>query len=177
MKNRIKTFAIVAMILMIPFSGEAQNRKEARRAKKETRRIEAAIRDSLMKYASEEELVELGYGKVRRRDLTTSVSKVDLDQKTVSSYTDMGEFLMGRVPGLQVTKTGDTYKYVIRSTNTIYGNTDPIFVVDGMTVDDISYLNPSDVDHVEVLKDAASAAIYGTEGGNGVILITTKRLK
>lgn len=82
---------------------------------------------------------------------------------------------MGKVPGLLVQKVGGTYKFVIRSTATIYGDTDPLFVVDGVRTDDISYLNPNDVDHVEVLKDAASASIYGTEGGNGVILITTRR--
>lgn len=163
------------MLLLIPFATDAQDRKAERRAKKEARKIEAAIRDSLRRIAAEEELVDLGYGKVRRKLVTSSVSKVSLTEKSASSYTDMGEFLMGRVPGLTVTKTGNGYKYVIRSTNTIYGNTDPLFVVDGMTVDDISYLNPSDVDHVEVLKDASSAAIYGTQGGNGVILITTKK--
>jgi TonB-dependent SusC/RagA subfamily outer membrane receptor len=108
-------------------------------------------------------------------DVTSSVSKVSVDEKTVTSYSDMGTYLMGRVPGLTVTKTGNGYRYSIRSSDTIYGNTEPLFVVDGVTVDDISYLNPSDVDHVEVLKDAASASIYGTQGGNGVILITTKR--
>ena len=163
------------MLLLIPFATDAQDRKAERRAKKEARKIEAAIRDSLRRIAAEEELVDLGYGKVRRKLVTSSVSKVSLTEKSASSYTDMGEFLMGRVPGLTVTKTGNGYKYVIRSTNTIYGNTDPLFVVDGMTVDDISYLNPSDVDHVEVLKDVSSAAIYGTQGGNGVILITTKK--
>ena len=167
--------AALLICMLASFSVYSQDRKAERRAKKEARKIEAAIRDSLRRIAAEEELVDLGYGKVRRKLVTSSVSKVSLTEKSASSYTDMGEFLMGRVPGLTVTKTGNGYKYVIRSTNTIYGNTDPLFVVDGMTVDDISYLNPSDVDHVEVLKDASSAAIYGTQGGNGVILITTKK--
>lgn len=153
----------------------AQNRKEERRARREIRKIEIAVRDSLNRVAAEEELIDVGYGKVKRKHLTTAVSKVDIAEKAVSGYTDIGQFLMARVPGLTVTKTGNGYKYVIRSVNTIYGNTDPLFVVDGMTVDDISYLNPNDVDHVEILKDASSAAIYGTQGGNGVILITTKK--
>lgn len=175
MNRSFKVFVAAFMLLLIPFAADAQDKKAERRARKEARKIEAAIRDSLRRIAAEEELVDLGYGKVRRKLVTSSVSKVSLTEKSASSYTDMGEFLMGRVPGLTVTKTGNGYKYVIRSTNTIYGNTDPLFVVDGMTVDDISYLNPSDVDHVEVLKDASSAAIYGTQGGNGVILITTKK--
>lgn len=173
--NRFLVFLFTAALLALPFTGDAQDKKAERRARREQRKIEAAVRDSLRRAAAENELVDLGYGKVRRKDVTSSVSKVSVDEKTVTSYSDMGTYLMGRVPGLTVTKTGNGYRYSIRSSDTIYGNTEPLFVVDGVTVDDISYLNPSDVDHVEVLKDAASASIYGTQGGNGVILITTKR--
>jgi TonB-dependent SusC/RagA subfamily outer membrane receptor len=173
--NRFLVFLFTAALLALPFTGDAQDKKAERRARREQRRIEAAVKDSIRRAAAENELVDLGYGKVRRKDVTSSVSKVSVDEKTVTSYSDMGSYLMGRVPGLTVTKTGNGYRYSIRSSDTIYGNTEPLFVVDGVTVDDISYLNPSDVDHVEVLKDAASASIYGTQGGNGVILITTKR--
>jgi TonB-dependent SusC/RagA subfamily outer membrane receptor len=172
--NRFLVFLFTAALLALPFTGDAQDKKAERRARREQRRIEAAVKDSIRRAAAENELVDLGYGKVRRKDVTSSVSKVSVDEKTVTSYSDMGTYLMGRVPGLTVTKTGNGYRYSIRSSDTIYGNTEPLFVVDGVTVDDISYLNPSDVDHVEVLKDAASASIYGTQGGNGVILITTK---
>lgn len=171
----IKIMTAVLMLALLPFAGDARDRKAERRAKREHRRIENAIRDSLRRIAAEEELIDLGYGKVKRKELTMSVSKVNLDEKSVSGYSDIGEYLMGKVPGLKVTKVGNGYKYIIRSTGTIYGDTDPLFVVDGMTVDDISYLNPNDIAHVEVLKDAASASIYGSRGGNGVILITTKR--
>ena len=173
--NRFFAFVLTAVLLALPFTGDAQDKKAERRARREQRRIEAAVKDSIRRAAAENDLVDLGYGKVRRKDVTSSVSKVSVDEKTVTSYSDMGAYLMGRVPGLTVTKTGNGYRYSIRSSDTIYGNTEPLFVVDGVTVDDISYLNPSDVDHVEVLKDAASASIYGTQGGNGVILITTKR--
>ena len=173
--NRFFAFVLTAVLLALPFTGDAQDKKAERRARREQRRIEAAVKDSIRRAAAENELVDLGYGKVRRKDVTSSVSKVSVDEKTVTSYSDMGTYLMGRVPGLTVTKTSNGYRYSIRSSDTIYGNTEPLFVVDGVTVDDISYLNPSDVDHVEVLKDAASASIYGTQGGNGVILITTKR--
>ena len=173
--NRFLVFLFTAALLSLPFTGDAQDKKAERRARREQRRIEAAVKDSIRRAAAENDLVDLGYGKVRRKDVTSSVSKVSVDEKTVTSYSDMGAYLMGRVPGLTVTKTGNGYRYSIRSSDTIYGNTEPLFVVDGVTVDDISYLNPSDVDHVEVLKDAASASIYGTQGGNGVILITTKR--
>ena len=173
--NRFFAFVLTAVLLALPFTGDARDKKAERRARREQRRIEAAVKDSIRRAAAENDLVDLGYGKVRRKDVTSSVSKVSVDEKTVTSYSDMGAYLMGRVPGLTVTKTGNGYRYSIRSSDTIYGNTEPLFVVDGVTVDDISYLNPSDVDHVEVLKDAASASIYGTQGGNGVILITTKR--
>jgi TonB-dependent SusC/RagA subfamily outer membrane receptor len=173
--NRFLVFLFTAALLALPFTGDAQDKKAERRARREQRRIEAAVKDSIRRVAAENDLVDMGYGKVRRKDMTSSVSKVDVDGKTAVSYSDMGSYLMGRVPGLTVTKTGNGYRYSIRSSDTIYGNTEPLFVVDGVTVDDISYLNPSDVDHVEVLKDAASASIYGTQGGNGVILITTKR--
>ena len=174
--NRFLVFLFTAALLALPFTGDARDKKAERRARREQRRIEAAVKDSIRRAAAENDLVDLGYGKVRRKDVTSSVSKVSVDEKTVTSYSDMGSYLMGRVPGLTVTKTGNGYRYSIRSSDTIYGNTEPLFVVDGVTVDDISYLNPSDVDHVEVLKDAASASIYGTQGGNGVILITTKKM-
>lgn len=175
MKRYLGFVLAAAMLLASSVSSEAQDRKAERRARKEQRKIENAIRDSLRRLSAENELVDLGYGKVKKKDLNMSVSKLNVDDKSVGSYTDMGSYLMGRVPGLTVTKTGNGYRYSIRSSDTIYGNTEPLFVVDGITVDDISYLNPNDVDHVEVLKDAASASIYGTQGGNGVILITTKK--
>ena len=163
------------MILALPMAAMAQDKKAERRARREQRKIENAIRDSLMRQTADNDMVDLGYGKVRKKDLTTSVSKLKVNKKTAGAYSDIGEYLMGKVPGLLVQKVGGSYKFVIRSTATIYGDTDPLFVVDGVKTDDISDLNPNDVDHVEVLKDAASASIYGTEGGNGVILITTRR--
>ena len=81
---------------------------------------------------------------------------------------------MGRVPGLSVYQEGDGYKYVIRGVSTLYGSSDPLFIVDGVETDNIDHISPRDVSSVEVLKDG-SASIYGTRGANGVILITTKR--
>lgn len=173
--NRLFELVLMAVLLALPFTANAQDKKAERRARKERRKIEVAARDSLRRSEAENDLVDLGYGKVRRKDLAMSVSKVGVDGKTAASYADMGSFLMGRAPGLVVTKTGEGYRYSIRSSDTVFGDTEPLFVVDGVAVDDISYLNPSDVEHVEVLKDAASASIYGTRGGNGVILITTKK--
>lgn len=174
--NRIWGILLAVVLVTLPFSGEAQDKKAERRARKEKRKIENAIRDSLRKAAAENELVDLGYGKVKKKDLAMSVSKVSLDEESAATFTDMGSYLAGKVPGLIVRKTGEgSYKYIIRSSRTIYGDTDPLFIVDGVAVDDISNIDPREVEHVEVLKDAASASIYGTQGGNGVILITTKR--
>lgn len=174
--NRIMGLLLAVALVALPLTADAQDKKAERRARKAQRKIENAIRDSLRKVASDNELIDLGYGHVKKKDLAMSVSKVNVNERAAGSFSDMGAFLAGKVPGLIVRKTGEgTYKYIIRSSKTIYGDTDPLFVVDGVAVDDISNLDPYEVDHVEVLKDAASASIYGTRGGNGVILITTKR--
>jgi TonB-dependent SusC/RagA subfamily outer membrane receptor len=121
-----------------------------------------------------EESVNVGYGSIKRKNLTTSVSKLKMSETEMSSYTNIGEYIAGRVPGVQVTKTGGSYKYIIRGVNTIYGSNDPLFIVDGMEVADIDYINPREVKSVEVLKDASSS-IYGSRGACGVIIITTRR--
>ena len=174
--NRILGLLLTVVLMTLPFSVDAQDKKAERRARKEQRRIENAIRDSLRRVSAENELIDLGYGKVKKKDLAMSVSKVSLDEESEATFTDIGSYLAGNVPGLIVRKTGEgTYKFVIRSSRTIYGDTDPLFIVDGVAVDDISNIDPREVEHVEVLKDAASASIYGTQGGNGVILITTRK--
>lgn len=83
--------------------------------------------------------------------------------------------LIGEVAGVRVDMTGNNSANIyIRGKNSISGSSQPLFIVDGSEVSDISYLNPNDVDRIDVLKDA-SAAIYGVRGANGVIVITTKR--
>ena len=178
MKNIRRICMIITMVLItaaiLPVQTSGQSRKEKREARKEARMLEKAIRDSIRVNSYGNEDINVGYGRVKRRNLTTSVSKVPVDDNTLGSYTNIGEYLMGRVPGLSVSKVGDEYKYVVRGVNTIYGSTDPLFLVDGVEVTNIDFLNPRDVKSVEVLKDA-SASIYGTRGACGVILITTKR--
>lgn len=164
--------ALLAALMIVP--AVAQDNRSERRARKEARRLERALRDSLAAAAYGNEEVNVGYGKIRRRNLTTSVSKVNVDESNVGSYTNIGEYLMGRVPGLRVVKVGSEYKYQVRGINSINSPTDPLFVVDGVTVTDISFLNPRDVKSVDVLKDA-SGSIYGSRGACGVILITTKQ--
>lgn len=170
----MRTFIVVISILLIAFSADAQDRKAERRARREERRIERALLDSLRLHRIEEDSVDVGYGYVKKKNLTSSVSKVSMDQVQVGSYTNIGEYLAGRVPGLVVQKTGSGYKYTIRGATSIYASTDPLFIVDGMEVMDIDYLNPRDVKSVEVLKDS-SASIYGTRGACGVIIITTHK--
>lgn len=172
--KRTLVFIIVAMILLpASVSVQAQSRKEERKARKELRRQERAIRDSLLLMMAENDSVNVGYGYTKKKKLTTSVSSVKAKNAETDGYTHVAEYLQGRVPGLSVRKVGASYKFVIRGINSINSSTDPLLIVDGHTVSDIDYLNPKDIKSVEVLKDA-SASIYGSRGACGVILITTK---
>ena len=113
--------------------------------------------------------VNLGYQKVRRRDSTSATSTVRV--KRGSGYTDIYEYLQGRVAGLEVNGTS----LRIRGDRSILGNNEPLILVDNVVTDDISYISPDEVERIDVLKDAASTAIYGSRGANGVILITTRK--
>ena len=114
--------------------------------------------------------VNVGYGTVKKRDLSHPVSSVQVKDNDLRTYRDMYEYLEGRVAGVVVT-TGK--RIVIRGINTINGSSDPLIIVDGAECQDLSTINPNDVKSVDVLKDSA-AAIYGVRGANGVIVITTK---
>lgn len=115
--------------------------------------------------------VNVGYGTVKQSELTTSVATVKPDENEVRSYTNMFDYIRGKVPGLTVTPDN---RILIRGINSINSSTDPLILVDGLEVSNLSNVNPNDVQSVTVLKDA-SASIYGARGANGVILITTKR--
>lgn len=119
--------------------------------------------------------VNVGYGTVDRSELTYSVNQLDIDEKEIVSYNDIWEYMRGRVPGVTIgpSEPGKTPSITVRGINSINLSTQPLIMVDGVETDDPSFLNPNDIGSVSVLKDA-SAAIYGTRGGNGVILITTK---
>ncbi len=170
----MKRFLIIVAVMMMAVTGYAQDRKAERKARREQRRIEAMARDSVKMAMESDDSINVGYGYTKRRNLTTSVSKVRVKENEIGGYSDIGAYLQGRVPGLQVQKVGNTYKFTIRGMNSINSPTDPLIIVDGTSVNDISYLNPRDVKSVEVLKDA-SASIYGTRGACGVILITTRK--
>jgi TonB-dependent SusC/RagA subfamily outer membrane receptor len=170
----VKRILSAIFVLLLVVGSSAQDRKAERVARMEQRRAERAVYDSIRLRRLEDDSVYVGYGYIKRKNLTTSVSKVDVMDIQMKGYTSIGEYLKGRVPGLQVMKTGSGYKYLIRGVSSINSPTDPLFIVDGVEVNDIDFVNPNDVERVEVLKDA-SASIYGNRGACGVIIITTKR--
>lgn len=124
-----------------------------------------------------DELVVIGYGAVRKRDLTGAVSSVRSGDIGKTTALNAEQALQGRVSGLTITTTsgapGASAAVRIRGVGT-FNNASPIYVVDGVILDDISFLNPSDIQSMEVLKDASATAIYGSRGANGVILVTTR---
>ena len=119
--------------------------------------------------ASQDDSVDIGYGTQEKDKLTTSVSNVKVKKTDAQTYTDMYEYLRGRVPGVMVTSDK---RIIIRGIGTNSGNTDPLILVDGVEMTDLSSINPSDVQSVDVIKDGSSA-IYGMQGANGVIIIKT----
>jgi TonB-dependent SusC/RagA subfamily outer membrane receptor len=123
------------------------------------------------------ELVVIGYGTVRKSDLTGSVGSVKAKDITKITSLNAEQSLQGKVAGVQVTSVsgapGQTPSVRIRGVGT-FNNSSPIYVVDGVILDNISFLNSSDIASMEVLKDASATAMYGSRGANGVILITTK---
>lgn len=125
-----------------------------------------------------EEVVVVGYGVQKKSVVTASIAKVSSEDLSKSAPVRVDNALKGLVSGVQVTtangQPGSAAKIRIRGTGTI-NNSDPLYIVDGMPIDGgIDYLNPSDIQSIEVLKDAASGAVYGARAANGVILVTTK---
>jgi TonB-linked SusC/RagA family outer membrane protein len=123
------------------------------------------------------EVVVIGYGTVKKSDLTGSVSTVKSEELTKMSTSNAIQSLQGKVAGVQITSTsgapGADPVIRVRGVGT-FNNNAPIFVVDGVIINDISFLNSSDIASMEVLKDASATAIYGSRGSNGVFIITTK---
>jgi TonB-linked SusC/RagA family outer membrane protein len=126
-----------------------------------------------------EEVVAIGYGVARRKDLTGSVTSVGGTTLKDIPVTSATQALVGRMAGVQVTKTEGSpdadIKIRIRGGGSLTQDNSPLYIVDGFPVDNINDIAPTDIESVDVLKDASSSAIYGARGANGVILITTKR--
>ena len=128
------------------------------------------------------DVVVVGYGTQRKRDLTGAVASVTAEQVAETPITRPEQILQGRVSGVQVTQTnsepGGGVSVRIRGTNSINSGNEPLFVVDGFPgAGDLNSINPSDIESIEVLKDASATAIYGSRGANGVVIITTKKGK
>jgi iron complex outermembrane receptor protein len=149
--------------------------------------------------ASLNEIVVIGYGTARRRDVTGSISTVQAKDFNKGVITSPDQLLQNKVPGLEITQNsgqpGAATTVKIRGNNSIRGGNNPIYVIDGVILDGrsarpnvglsafgptpdanpLTYINPNDIASIDVLKDASSAAIYGSRGANGVIVITTKK--
>ena len=138
------------------------------------------VLDVVMQESGEllDEIVVVGYGVQRKSDLTGAVSTVKAKEITKIPTSSVSQALQGKVAGVQVTpvsgEPGASAIIRIRGVGTL-NDASPLFVVDGMLLDDINFLNPNDVESVEVLKDASATAIYGSRGANGVIIISTKK--
>ncbi|GAB3953040.1 TonB-dependent receptor [Spirosoma harenae] len=125
------------------------------------------------------EVVVIGYGTAKKRDLTGTAVKINGDEVAEKPNVNPLSSLQGKASGVQVTNSGTPGQGPdIRIRGTVStGTTRPLYLVDGIFNDDISYINPSDIESIEVLKDASSLAIFGVRGANGVIAITTKKAK
>ena len=123
------------------------------------------------------DVVVIGYGVQKKSDLTGAVASIKADDIKGLSTTDAGAALQGKAAGVQIINSGgpgEAADIRIRGYSSNSGNIGPLLIVDGLKVDNIQYLDPSMIESMEVLKDAASAAIYGAQAGNGVVIITTK---
>lgn len=128
-----------------------------------------------------DELVVVGYGTVKKRDLTGSVSSIKADDIAKSTSSNAMQAMQAKVPGLDIQQSsgqaGAGLNITLRGNRSILANNSPLILVDGIDYGSTIDINPSDIESMEVLKDASSTAIYGSRGANGVIIITTKKGK
>ncbi|MBK8506895.1 MAG: SusC/RagA family TonB-linked outer membrane protein [Saprospiraceae bacterium] len=129
--------------------------------------------------ANLEQVVVVGYGTVKKKDLTGSVAQIDATKIAHQSPNSVTDILRANVPGLNVgfsSSPKGVSELQVRGKNTLTAGSSPLIVVDGMIFNgDLADINPSDIDKIDIMKDASSAAVYGARGSNGVVLITTKR--
>lgn len=125
-----------------------------------------------------EDVIVIGYGTAKRKDVTTAISSVstkDLDQRPI---VNVGQAIQGKAAGVSVIQPNGTpgaeMSIRVRGTTSFNGSNDPLYVVDGVPVDNIRFLSANDIAGMQILKDASSAAIYGSRAANGVILISTR---
>ena len=125
-----------------------------------------------------QEVVAIGYGTMKKSDLTGSVSSADGAKLAAKGTTSAMEALQGSVPGAQITqatgRAGSDFNIQIRGKSSIQGTSKPIYVVDGVICEDIGFLNTQDIERMDILKDASSTAIFGSRATAGVVIVTTK---
>ncbi|NDV66907.1 TonB-dependent receptor [Bacteroides sp. 224] len=128
-----------------------------------------------------DEIVVVGYGVQKKSDLTGSIGSVDNTKLVGKGATTVMESLQGQVAGVDIgqssSRVGEKFNISIRGKSTLGENTSPLFVVDGVITDDINFLNPADIEKIDILKDASSTAIYGSRATNGVVIVSTKQAK
>jgi TonB-linked SusC/RagA family outer membrane protein len=128
----------------------------------------------------QEEVVVVGYGAQKRKDVTGAISSVNSEHMNLGGTTaNIAQAIQGRAAGVSVQQSdfspGGSISITIRGGNSINTTNEPLYVVDGFISDNGKYINPNDIENIEILKDASATAIYGARGGNGVVLITTKK--
>lgn len=128
-----------------------------------------------------DEVIVIGYGSVKKSNLTTAVSKINADAIENRPITTLSEAFSGQLAGVQTQVSsgvpGEDLQITVRGNNSLNSASPPLYVVDGVIAESISNINPSDVASIQVLKDAAATSIYGARGSNGVVLVETKRAK
>ena len=124
-----------------------------------------------------DEVVVIGYGTQKKADLTGSVANVSTDDLNTQSNTTIGQALQGKIAGVDIVSQGGapggSTRVMVRGIGTL-NNSSPLYIVDGMYMSGIDHINPNDIASIDVLKDASSAAIYGSRAANGVVIVTTK---
>ena len=128
--------------------------------------------------AALDEVVVVGYGTMRKRDVTGSIASVNSEKIAARGTTNLAESLQGSVPGVNITQSGSRagagFNIQVRGQASINKQAQPLYVIDGVVCDNMDFLNPDDIDRIDVLKDASSTAIYGARGANGVVMVQTK---
>jgi len=171
------TLAVPSGDAALVFSAVGYTRQEVAVGSRTTLDVTLAVEDRQL-----DEVVVVGYGTVKKSDLTGSLAQVKAKDLTSFPTTNVVQALQGRAAGVQVVQNngspGSPVSVRIRGTNSIQGSNEPLYVIDGFPFSgNPTLLNNADVESIEVLKDASATAIYGSRGANGVILITTKRGK
>ncbi len=128
-----------------------------------------------------DEVVVVGYGSLKKKDVTGSVASIGADDLLVAPIASIDQGMQGKMAGVAISNTtgapGQGMKIRIRGGSSITGTNDPLYVIDGFIGGDITSINPSDIERIDILKDASATAVYGSRGANGVVLVTTKTAK